>query len=59
MKLSTGKLEYYFHIVGELERYLDRLECKQISDNEKMLCEREVERYRHILDSMNHEWLFD
>ena len=59
MNLSMNKLDYYLHVINQLEINLNKMGSPYISKREKELCKFEVERYRHILDTMDSDWLFE
>lgn len=59
MNLSMNKLEYYLHVINQLEINLNKMGSPYVSKREKELCKLEVERYRHILDTMDSDWLFE
>lgn len=59
MNLSMNKLDYYIHVINQLEINLNKMGSPYVSKREKELCKLEVERYRHILDTMDNDWLFE
>ena len=59
MNLSMIKLDYYLHVINQLEINLNKMDNPCVSKREKELCKLEVERYRHILDTMDNNWLFE